>query len=215
MAKFNFIHNKYVLYLFLFLAVTNLLGYLALGDFEALSLFVVVGLVTSYFSKNMIIILGASVLVTALFKGGKHLGLREGFEAERATEKEEAHKERFTTTSKDADEEEEEEEGLESMSPTKIGGASGVDLGKRIDYAGTMEQSYNNLQKILGGGGMDKLTNETQSLIEQQTNLMKQLEGLGPIMKEAKSVMESLENSGMHKMMEKFLPNAQTLLQKK
>ena len=39
-----------------------------------------------------------------------------------------------------------------------------------------MEQSYNNLQKILGGGGVDKLTNETKSLIEQQSNLMKQLE---------------------------------------
>ena len=213
MAKLNFLHNKYVLYLVLFLAVTNVLGYLALGDFDALSLFVVVGLVTSYFSKNMTIILGVSILVTAFVKGGKHLGLREGFEAERATEKEEEHKDHFTTTSKDA--EEEEEEGLESMSPAKIGGASGVDLGKRIDYAGTMEQSYDNLQKILGGGGMDKLTGETQSLIEQQTNLMKQLEGLGPIMKEAKSVMESLENSGMHKMMEKFLPNAQALLQKK
>ena len=206
MAKLNFLRNKYVLYILLFLAVTNILGYLAIRDFDALSLFIATTVVTYYFSKNMIIILGMAILVTALFKGSTHFGVKEGLVGEKAaTEREEEEVEEAFT---ELNEDEEEEGPTGRIDPEP-------DLAKRIDKAGTMEQSYNNLQNILGDNGMNKLTKETQSLIEQQTNLMKQLEGLAPIMDQAKNVMDSLDNSKMHDMIEKFLPSAKAMLQKK
>ncbi len=205
MAKFNLLRNKYVLYILLFLAVTNILGYLAMRDFDALSLFVAVAVVTYYFSKNMIVILGLAILVTALFKGSAHFSVKEGLVGERAaTEKEEEEvEEAFTELD---DDEEEGPTGRVDSEP---------DLAKRIDKAGTMEESYNNLQNILGNNGMDKLTKETQSLIEQQSNLMKQLEGLEPIMKNAQNLMSKLDNPQMQGLMEKFLPSAKAMLKNK
>ena len=57
--------NKMVLYVVLFLAVTNLFGYLMTRNFDAVILMLVVGIVASNFSKNMIIIMGVSVLATS------------------------------------------------------------------------------------------------------------------------------------------------------
>ncbi len=206
MAKFNLLRNKYVLYILLFLAVTNILGYLAMRDFDALSLFVAVAVVTYYFSKNMIVILGLAILVTALFKGSVHFGVKEGLVGERAaTEKEEEEVEEAFAELDDDDEEEGPTGRIDSE----------PDLAKRIDKAGTMEESYNNLQNILGNNGMDKLTKETQSLIEQQSNLMKQLEGLGPIMENAQNLMSKLDNPQMQGLMEKFLPSAKAMLKNK
>ena len=209
MAKLNFLRNKYILYILLFLAVTNILGYLAMRDFDALSLFVATTVVTYYFSKNMIVILGLAILVTALFRGSTPFGTREGLVGEKAaSEDEEEEMEEGFTDLQDDEEDDEDERPMGKLDKEP-------DLGKRIDKAGTMEESYNNLQSILGGGGMEKLTQETKSLIEQQSNLMKQLEGLGPIMKNAKEVMRVMDNSKMHDMIEKFLPSAQAMLQKK
>lgn len=52
------------LYIILFLAVTNVLGFITMNNVNALLIFVVVGLVASQFTKNMSYILVASLLVT-------------------------------------------------------------------------------------------------------------------------------------------------------
>jgi hypothetical protein len=52
------------LYVVLFLAVTNVLGFITMNNSNALLLFVVVGLIASRFTKNMSYILVASLLVT-------------------------------------------------------------------------------------------------------------------------------------------------------
>jgi hypothetical protein len=52
------------LYIILFLAVTNVLGFITMNNVTALLLFVVVGVVAARFTKNMSYILTASLLVT-------------------------------------------------------------------------------------------------------------------------------------------------------
>ena len=42
--------------------------------------------------------------------------------------------------------------------------------GQRVDYASTMEMAYNNLESVLGKGGIGNLTKETQNLLNQQNN---------------------------------------------
>lgn len=223
MVKRNLLRNRYFLYILLFLAVTNLLGYLALRDFEAVTLFVVLGVVISYFSKNMVIILGLAMIGTALFRGMGGRNLREGLVVKGVRGKAKRAREKEALENPVDDEEDEEDEGeagenSEAASPpAKAATESEEDLslGKRVDYAGTMEAAYNNLGRILGSDGVNNLTKETQTLMKQQTELMKQLEGLAPIMENAKEVMKTLESSGMGSMMSKFIPQAQALMQKK
>jgi hypothetical protein len=64
--------------------------------------------------------------------------------------------------------------------------------GDRIDYAKTVEGAYDNLQNMLGKDGIKGLTNETSQLIKQQKDLMDSIKGIGPMMKEAQSMMKSL-----------------------
>ena len=72
--------NKYVLYIVLFFAITNVLGYLMTKDFDSLALFVALGVITSYFTKNMIIILGSAMFITNIAFASKKIreGMKEG-----------------------------------------------------------------------------------------------------------------------------------------
>ena len=79
----NFIkmlENKYVLYFVLFLAVTNLLGYLVLGNINAVIFFILVGFLVGNFSKNMIIILTVPLILTSILMVGKKVteGMTDG-----------------------------------------------------------------------------------------------------------------------------------------
>jgi len=96
----NALTNKYVLYLVLIVSVCNILGYIEANDFDALALFMASGFVMSYFSKNMIIILG-----TAMFFGNckvcaSALNGREGFkegQTSRAGKKDTVRSQKSTT----------------------------------------------------------------------------------------------------------------------
>lgn len=70
--------NKYVLYFVFFLAITNVFGYLVMNKLNAVIFFALIGLLMSYFSKNMIVVLGVCILATNLIMANKTL--REGLE---------------------------------------------------------------------------------------------------------------------------------------
>lgn len=184
--------NKYVLYVVLFLAITNVLGYLMVKDFESLALFISLGLITSYFSKNMIIIMGVAMFGTnVVFASNK---IREGFQ--------EGHK------NKTADEKEGEEEGMATLSPASLNEDDADEApGGRIDYAATMEQAYDNLSNLIGKGGISSLSKETKSLLDQQKQLAGQLESMAPLLKNAKSLLSNMNLPNMKEldgMMAKF-----------
>ena len=65
--------NKYVLYVLLVLAIINVLGYVALQDYDSLALFVAVGVLSTYFSKNMAVNLLLAILVTSLIAVNKRV----------------------------------------------------------------------------------------------------------------------------------------------
>ena len=73
--KFNTLpkvfQNKYFLYVVALVALGNVLGYLAKEQYNALSFFLAIGLLSSYFSKNMAIVLLISVISTAFVSSQK------------------------------------------------------------------------------------------------------------------------------------------------
>ena len=70
--------NKYVLYFVLFLAVTNVLGYMIMGQFTATIFFILVAYLIYNFSKNMIVVLGGALLFTSILMVGNTI--KEGLE---------------------------------------------------------------------------------------------------------------------------------------
>ncbi len=55
------------LYFILFLAIVNIIGYLSVGQFDAVIVFAIIGFITQSFSKNMIMILVIPLMLTALY----------------------------------------------------------------------------------------------------------------------------------------------------
>ena len=67
------------------------------------------------------------------------------------------------------------------------------DLVPRIDSKSTMDQTVNNLNKVLGKKGIKGLTRETKELLEQQKELVQSLGQMAPILKSAKSTLDGLD----------------------
>lgn len=74
----NAVQDKYVLYFVFFLSLTNLLGYLMVGNYRAIAVFVLLGYMLSFYTKNMIIILSVPLVLTSVLLVGKRV--KEGME---------------------------------------------------------------------------------------------------------------------------------------
>jgi len=81
----SLLRDKNVLYVTLFITIINMFAYLMFRQFDAVLFFVIIGLITSYFSKNMIIILLTAILSTNLAISIKLIGkVKEGMENKEA-----------------------------------------------------------------------------------------------------------------------------------
>ena len=72
--KYNFspiLHNRIILYFFFAIALIDLVYFLNIGDMYSFSVIILVGLLTSFFIKNMIVILFVAIVVTHLLKHGR------------------------------------------------------------------------------------------------------------------------------------------------
>ena len=75
----------------------------------------------------------------------------------------------------------------------------------RIDAAATVEDAYDDLNKILGGEGMKNLTKDTQSLVSQQKDLTEAMKSMGPLVQQASSMMNQMGGKdGLGSMLKKF-----------
>ena len=71
------LHNRFVLYFIFFLAISNLFIFVFANDMVSIGVFFVTGLLTSFFSKNMVVIMVISMVVTNIIRmGSTH---RDGF----------------------------------------------------------------------------------------------------------------------------------------
>jgi uncharacterized integral membrane protein len=207
------LNDKNVLYVVFVLAILNLLGYLVVQNTEAVAFFLIVGFLTTYFSKNMIVVLIVAMVATSLFTATKtsYRSVKEGMtdsSSQQAKDtvksnmdqKKQAIKEKkqsAQTTQSDNDSSEEEVEELTVISKGK----------DRVDLASTLSEAYNNLQKTVGEGGVKGLTKQTESLLNQQIELMDNIKGMQPFLETAQGFMDKLDLSsleGLGGMLSKF-----------
>uniref|UniRef100_A0A6C0K0F9 Uncharacterized protein n=1 Tax=viral metagenome TaxID=1070528 RepID=A0A6C0K0F9_9ZZZZ len=82
----SLLYNKYVLYVSFIVCLVNLLIWMFSGEFIHVAVFLLVGYLTSYFSKNMIVILVISLVVSNVVKSGSNIVL-EGMESKKPATK--------------------------------------------------------------------------------------------------------------------------------
>lgn len=77
----NILHNKYLLYVIFFISVGNFFMELMNNNMYFVSIYILIGILTSFFNKNMIVILSLSAIFTNILKYGRAT-THEGFESE-------------------------------------------------------------------------------------------------------------------------------------
>ena len=209
--------NKYFLYFIVFLSATNVIGYLAMNKINAVIFFALVSLLTYHFSKNMCVVLLVALVVTNLLMANKRV--REGLEnaGDSAAKEDDCDKLKTEEEIKacrakkmqNPDQDNVAETGAEAADAPKMEketfkqpegvAAHASKVGKnssaRIDYASTLEQSYDNLDKMLGSDGITKLTQDTQKLMAQQQKLFQTMSQMTPILSEAKKMIQGFDLS--------------------
>jgi hypothetical protein len=251
--------NKYFLYFMVFLAATNVLGYLVTNKTNAVIFFALVSLLTYQFSKNMAVILLVAIIATNFLMANKRMreGLENGttetttetppvraraLDAIDAKDKDVADainnpafqeaknnsqlkanvndgkqtvanavaaaNETLKTkpnkipsdpnnpTSNQTTVPEEEVEGFgEKMGGKK--GAKSESFGPRLDYAATIEQSYGNLDNLLGSDAIRQLTSDTKNLMKQQQTLFNTMNQMVPVLEGAKNMLGGFDVKGL------------------
>ena len=76
----NVLHNKYVLYVTVVAVIINMVGSAIMGDLTTPLIFVIVGFLTTFFSKNMFVVLIVGLVVSNVLKYGATMGYAESTE---------------------------------------------------------------------------------------------------------------------------------------
>ena len=222
----KFLSNKLVLNIVSLLALFNVIGYMVMGYFNVVVLFIVIAILVRYFSKNMIVVLGIPLILINLMSLQRNMSF-EGFEGEKkddvkdtVNEKEKEnekakHKETIHKINKKTS------QGLPQtpLEPTidTTETSESFETGRRknrgnpIDYASTIEDAYDQLNNILGSDGIQRLTEDSQRLMKQQAQLAESMQQMGPLIKgmepmlvKAQEMMSSMgdDKGGLGNMME-------------
>lgn len=212
--------NVYVLYFVAGLAFLSVIGNLMANKFTTVAFFIIVFLLTKHFSNNMIIVLLVPLIFTAIFniekatREGMDDGTGSGSSGDNSSGNVSVINSTVTVTddpSITTPQVTSSYDTSSSMSDTNntikmIEEAEGFQIGDQkqkrtyeVDHAATMKQSYSDLSKSLGPDGIRKLTEDTTSLLKQQTELgqaIKNMEpliaGMAPLMKTAQGIFGSL-----------------------
>ena len=71
------LHNQYLLYVIFAMSCIHLFYFASIDDYVSITMFVLVGFLTSFFSKNMIVILCISMAVSQILKKGNYEGMED------------------------------------------------------------------------------------------------------------------------------------------
>jgi hypothetical protein len=181
-SSFDTLNNKWILYFVLFVSIVDLFNFFTIGDTTAIAIFIVVGFLTTYFSKNMLVILVISIAVTHIARYGN--ASLEGMESEEEEDEEinegmageEEEEEVDEGEAQGEAQGEEEEEGLQNPEPA---------LSK-------ITQSLDTIKKV----HPDEIAGQTQTLIDQTKKVRENMAMLEPYLKQAADATKPLQAEG-------------------
>ena len=223
------LNDKNVLYIVFILAILNILGYLLAKNTEAIAFFLIVGFLTTYFSKNMIVVLLVAMVSTSIFTSTRmsfgKLGMsKEGMENKDGKSDDDdkksdidIDKDKDATSDKDdasnADKVPK-KEGFDDNKKTipkmndngktkdePVGAETKKSKGSKSEHfvsqGDTLAEAYKNLEGMIGKDGIKGLTSQTETLLTQQNELMKNIKGMEPFIATAENLMSKLDLSSL------------------
>ena len=155
-ASLDLLTNKWVLYIMLILGVFDVFNFYQNGQMMSLYVFLFVGILTSFFCKNMIVIIVTAIAIAHIFTYGERMS--EGFTEEEEDDEDEKEKEGL---------EEEEEEEKPEMVPS----------------SDAIQSAAEGLATQIKTNGVEGLSKETFSLLEAQEKLLQNLGKLSDFVK--------------------------------
>ena len=224
----DILHNKYVLYLSFFFAIVTAAGYLLRNNLEAICIFVIIGFLTTYFSKNMIIVLLVTTIATnfIVLMKNRNSSMIEGMEAKDNTPAPPSEPTATPTggagakkTTHEADmapvasanevnesfsKKNKKSEGLSNLSPAPVEseGNSMLDLQKGMasGYGAQKEQAYKALASLGGAGAGGSASNFSAETMNSQNEMINNLKSIQPILDTAEKFLDKFENSSISKL---------------
>ena len=200
------LRNKTVLYVILFFAVTNVIGFMLLGNSQAALLFIAVGFLVTFFSKNMTVVLLTALIVTNLYVGtANHAGrVSEGFGSgarpKSNKKKKKSHKENFNPkgphpieVDADSDTDSDDQDAPPRRASAALDHSEATGKAPKLDFEGTLNAAYENLGKTVGPGGLASMSSDTAKIAANQDKLMEHMDKLEPLIQRAGSMLEGLE----------------------
>jgi hypothetical protein len=208
--------NKLVLNIITLFSLFNVIGYIVIGNINAVLYYIILAVLIIYFSKNMIIVLGIPlILVNLLVMKGN---IMEGMENKNENinenntriDEDQTKNDKLVKNNKNTIDPKT-SQGLSmtnidspvntTENAAQIAGENkqGFEPGRKknkgteIDYASTIEDAYDELNNILGSDGIKRLTSDTQNLMKQQMQLAEAMKGMTPVMQQIAPMVENLK----------------------
>jgi hypothetical protein len=206
--------NKTALNIVFAITVLNLIGYLVSGNIQAFIFFNLIALVVGKLSKNVTVTLLISLFVVNLFVLGKktkeamtNLNSSDDTKTNDNNSTQDASGNSLQNTIQKINDKASTNKGLPitpidnsnnntntDNTPTEESFEVGRNKKAKydIDYASTIEDAYDELNKIIGGDGIQKLTGDTQNLMKQQMQLAEAMKSMGPLIEQMGPLMQSV-----------------------
>lgn len=174
----HLLKNNLVLYLLLFISLVNMYSYVVTDNQIYIAFMLIIGFLTSFFSKNMIVILFLSIAIPNIIHYGSEIRVREGFD----TTPETAHVEKLTGSDiKDLTDIKSVDPNVAQSKFDKISNTLNT-MQKRIDTALATTEKIKDTHK----------KEKVKSVLHKQKALMDTLSGVGEKYKE---IMTELSQS--------------------
>lgn len=167
------VHNRYVLYFLAVLAAIDLFYFAMVGDNMSAIIFILVGLLTSFFNKNMILVLTVALVTTHLLKYGTKVA--EGLENQDSTE------DPKTKESNDVNENPEDTKDKKESTESKEKTEGMEDEEKKEDK---LEENYENVQE------------DMKEFLKTQDKILAGMSQLEPLMAKAEAFVNKFEKYG-------------------
>ena len=207
MLKMNYyavLNSRILLYFILFLSIIDLLFFSVVGEYLYIAIFILIGFLTSFFSKNMMVILTIAMVCTNVIRFGRDVrveGMEDGIDLEKTEEE-------FGDSDFDLFLEGEKKGKAPSPAPapslTKAPAhapspapspAPAHAPSQAPSPAHAPSSSPSSLYiKDDPSSKLSGLNSQTQSLLEKQQILLKNMDNLDPLLKKAESFMEKFQS---------------------
>ena len=217
--------DKNVLYIMLVIAVVNVVGYLMMGNFEAVLFFAIVAYLSTFFTKNMVIVFLVSILATNFLMVSKvnyfsRMNPREGMQNKEESEEEKdaetaapepkkkaaaattSDEPKPTSTNSKKTSGEKKKEGMNgNLAPAKFNDDSDDDAdvspfpGNNQQRNAQMERAHDSLQNI--GAANGGMNMKTEEVMKQQQVLMDNIKTMQPFLETAERFLDKFNMKGI------------------